>query len=197
MTTWRDSLAIYIPMITTLQTSDNRDGNATKLDIPIQQGQVLLPSVLGDRVVWDKRLGEYEWQLREAQARDALHGIRQNMHMQDYLVKKKKNWSRGVRQNTRSQAVIAQTQKKTNSYATKYRVARAALSRLAPLLSKGQEWSSEFSVLQDEDIRGLPAEGLGEGGKILSWIWLTPGVATDDEAGEPQVIDGLSQFNPY
>ena len=82
-----------------------------------------LPSSLGKIIPWDKQLGEYEWKLREAQARDALQGLRQNLRLRDFLIKKKKDWAKGVRENTRSNTVISQSIKKIDLFKTKYRVA--------------------------------------------------------------------------
>lgn len=150
---------------------------------------LLLPSSLGRIIPWDKRLGEYEWQLRTAQARDALHALRQNLRLRDFLVKRKKDWARGVRENTRSQTIISQTQDKITACATKYRVARHALSELEQILGKETLWKGEFRLLTDGDIQGLPREGLGEGKRTLSWIWMASGVS-DNAAESPQLDDG-------
>jgi hypothetical protein len=98
--------------------------------------------------------------------------------------------TRGVRQNTRSQTQINNAVKKIKTAAVKYRVARMALTTLAPILGKDDKWCSELRVLEDDDIRGLPAAGLGEGTRTLSWIW-TSGPISSDEAAEPQMVDGL------
>lgn len=184
---WQEVQQIYIPAIVTIQrprflgqTFDTPD---------IYSMAPLLPSNLGQTVPWDKRLGEYEWQLRLAQARDALNGLRQNLRVRDFLTKKKKDWARGVRQNTRSQTVISQTQNKVTACATRYRIARNALSRLATSLEKGTTWNLEFRLLNDGDIQGLPAEGWGEGRRMLSWIWTTQDVS-DNVDNEPQLNDG-------
>ena len=153
-----------------------------------------LPSSLGKIIPWDKRLGDYEWKLHEAQARDALQGLWQNLCLRNFLTKKKKDWARGVRENTRSNTVISQSIKKIDFFKSKYRVAHDALTKLAPLLEKGDSWRSEFRALNDGDVTGLPAEGLCEGWKSLSWIWMTQGVfATDTQAQEHQLVDGMTQ----
>ena len=152
--------------------------------------ELLLPSAIGNRTPWDKRLGEYEWLLRDAQARDSLHKLRDSLRLKDYLLKEKKNKSRGVRQNTRSQTQINNAVKKVKTAAIKYRVARMALVTLTPILGKDDKWCSELQVLEDDDIRGLPVEGLGEGTRTLSWIW-TSGPISSDEATEPRMVDCL------
>ena len=141
---------------------------------------------------WDdrlRRLGEYEWLLRQAQAQDSLRKMRDLLRLRDFLIKNKKNWSRGVQQNTRSQSEINNAQKKIQACTTKYRAAHSALRILAEILEKGDTWSMEFRQLNDDDVSGLPAEGWGEGTRTLSWIWMAPGV-DNSETNKPQLIDG-------
>jgi hypothetical protein len=159
------------------------------LDLAVPSAELWLPSKIGSRVHWDRQLGEQEWLLRQAQARDALGTLRQNLQLRDFLINQKKKWSRGVRENTRSQTVIEQASKKISASKIKYSTARIALSCLAPFLNKDGSWSLEFRELQESDIQGLPADGLGEGQRSLSWIWTAPGVARDQSA-QPQFNDG-------
>ena len=184
---WQEVQQIYIPAILAIRHPSSLD---QPFDAPdIYSMVLLLLSSLGPTIPWDKCLGEYEWELRLAQARDALDGLRQNLRVRDFLTKKKKDWARGVRQNTRSQTLILKTQGKIVAFATRYCVARNALSQLALPLQKGSLWNSEFRLLNDGDIQGLPAEGWGEGRRTLSWIWTTEGVS-DTTDYEPQLNDG-------
>jgi hypothetical protein len=125
-----------------------------------------------------------------AQAKDALDDLRQNLYLRDFLWKKKKDWSRGVRENTRSQALIDRACAKVATCATKYRLARTAISQLAPFLDKGDSWASELRELLGSDIEGLPAEGWGEGWRRLSWIWVTAGVGAGDGSQLQPLADG-------
>lgn len=185
---WQELQQIYIPAISTIRRPNSLDRVS---DVPdIHNMTLLLPSSLGQKIPWDKRLGEYEWQLRDAQARDALYQLRQNLRLRDFLIKKKKDWARGVRENTRSQTIISQTQNKITACATRYRVARHALSELEQTLGKATSWKRELRLLTDGDIQGLPSDGLGEGKRTLSWIWMTSGVS-DNAAESPQLDDGV------
>jgi hypothetical protein len=183
---WQEIQARYIPAIFTIRRPSSLGQASETVDMSLD-----LPSSLGKQIPWDKQLGEYEWKLREAQARDALQGLQQNLRLRDFLIKKKKDWSRGVRQNTRSNTVISQAIKKIEFSKTKYRVARNALKGLAPLLEKGEGWILEFRDLRDGDVVGLPATGLGEGWKSLSWIWITQGTYPGPGAQEHQLADGI------
>ena len=154
--------------------------------------EFFLPSQIENSLNWDDRLfrlGEYEWMLREAQAQDSLTKLRDLLRLRDFLIKKKKNWSRGVQQNTRSQSEINKAEKKIRACTAKYRAAHSALCVLAQILVKGDSWSMEFQQLKDDHIKGLPVEGWGEGTRTLSWIWMAPGVV-NPEMNKPQLIDG-------
>ena len=126
---------------------------------------------------------------RQAQAQDSLSKMRDLLRLRDFLIKNKKNWSRGVKQNTRSQSEIDKAEKKIQACTVKYRAAHSALCALAQILEKGNNWSMEFQPLEDDDIKGLPTEGWGEGTRTLSWIWKASGVV-NPEMNKPQLIDG-------
>jgi hypothetical protein len=182
---WQETQALYIPAVNTLRIQNNEPETDAAVSL-----ELLLPSAIGKEIPWDKRLGEYEWLLRDAQAHDSLHKLRDSLRLKDYLLKKKKNSSRGVRENTRSQTQLDNAVKKIKTAAIKYRVARKALITLAPILGKDDKCCSDWQVLEDGDIRGLPVEGLGEGTRTLSWIWRSAPISSD-EAAEPQMVDGL------
>ena len=182
---WQETQVLFIPAINTLRIENVDPTTDAAVNL-----ELLLPSAIGNRIPWDKQLGEYEWLLREAQAHDSLQKLRDGLRLKDYLLKTKKKSSRGVRENTRSQTQIDNALKKVKTAAIKYRVARMALIALAPILGK-DNWCSEFQVLEDNDIRGLPVEGLGEGTRTLSWIWTSVPISSD-EATEPRMIDGLN-----
>jgi hypothetical protein len=184
---WQEIQTLYIPAVNTLriQNSDPESFDASTVGF-----ELLLPLDIGNRIPWEKHLGEYEWLLRYAQAHDSLHKLRESLRLKDYLLMKKKKSSRGVRENTRSQTQINNAVKKVKTAAIKYCVARKALIALAPILSKDDKWCSKLRVLVDDDIRGLPVVGLGEGTRLLSWIW-TSGPISSDEDAEPQMVDGL------
>ena len=129
--------------------------------------------------------------LHQAQAQDSLSKMRDLLRLRDFLIKKKKDWSRGVQQNTHSQSEINKAEKKIQACTAKYRTAHSALCVLAQILEKGNNWSLEFQQLKDNHIKGLPIEGWGEGTRTLSWIWMVPGaVNLDSDMNKPQLIDG-------
>jgi hypothetical protein len=182
LASWQEVQAFYFPTVSTLR---NKDNDVYRVDL-------FLPSQIKNSLNWDDRLcrlGEYEWTLRQAQAQDCLNKMRDLLRLRDFLIKKKKNWSRGVQQNTRSQSEINKAEKKIQACIAKYRAAHSALCVLAEILKKGNAWSMEFQQLKDDHVKGLPAEGWGEGTRTLSWIWMAPGVV-NPEMNKPQLIDG-------
>ncbi|KAG1852516.1 hypothetical protein F4604DRAFT_1933664 [Suillus subluteus] len=85
--------------------------------------------------------------------------------------------------NTHTQNAISQVEARVTSAAEKYRVAHAALSALAPVLSK-VGWNVRFrSLNKKDDVRGMsaPKKGESEGRRQLSWIWLVEGVGDDKD----------------
>ena len=97
---WQETQALYIPGINTLQIQNNEPEsdpgsfdatNASDSSNAAVKLELLLPSAIGNRIPWDKRLGEYEWLLRDAQAHDSLHKLRASLRLKDYLLKEKKN----------------------------------------------------------------------------------------------------------
>jgi hypothetical protein len=186
LASWQGVQAFYLPTVAILRNKDK----------DVYRVELFLPSQIGNSLNWDDhlcRLGEYEWMLRQAQAQDSLNKMCDLLRLRDFLIKKKKNWSRGVQQNTRSQSEINKADKKIQACAAKYRAAHSALCVLAEILKKGNTWSMEFQQLKDDHIKGLPAEGLGEGTRTLSWIWMAPGLV-NPEMNKPQLIDGALRF---
>ena len=182
LTSWQEVQSFYLPTVATLRNKDKG----------VYRVELFLPSQIKNSLIWDDRLhqlGEHEWMFRQAQAQDSLSKMRDLLRLRDFLIKNKKNWSRGVKQNTRSQSEIDKAEKKIQACTVKYRAAHSALCALAQILEKGNNWSMEFQPLEDDDIKGLPTEGWGEGTRTLSWIWKASGVV-NPEMNKPQLIDG-------
>ena len=140
-------------------------------DIPL-----VLPSSLGKVQLIGNELREYEWRLREGQAYDALHDMRQHLRLRAHCYKHKDRFSRGVRENLRSQTTIKKVQVKVDRAARKYRAARAALVSLSKEINS-EDWKARMKPLKElvpGDVRGLSdgLEGESEGKRTISWIWL-------------------------
>ncbi|KAG1788560.1 uncharacterized protein HD556DRAFT_1447770 [Suillus plorans] len=153
--------------------------------------KLFLPSSLtADSVSCSPHLHTIEWELRIAQAGDALDDIRQSLRLRDYMYTFKRNWIRGQSANTRAQNALGRVEARAAASAEKYRAAHAALSSLAPVLNK-VGWDVKFRSLNNrDDVRGMmvPRKGESEGRRQLSWIWLVEGVGDDEDE---VVQDGL------
>jgi len=133
-------------------------------------------SSLGKAQLVGNKLRDYEWRLREGQAYDALHEMRQHLRIRAHCYKHKDRFSRGVRENLRSQTAIKKVQVKVDRAARKYRVARAALVSLSKEVDS-EDWKARMKPLKElvvGDVRGLSdgLEGESEGKRTMSWIWL-------------------------
>lgn len=190
---------LYLPGATLLRIEDQRTRDSTSAEVQVYDIKLWLPCKIRQRIMCDQYLQEVEWVLREAQAKDALDTIRQHLRLDSFLTKRKKNWARGVKANTRSLTTIEQNRWRMRAAVERYRAAYNALDILAPMLRKSNQWKNSLQVLRDEDIVGLPVNCLevGEGRRTLSWIWMAPGVlnSTENPDDDPRLHDSKSTID--
>lgn len=160
---------------------------------------LVLPSSLRKVQLAGDELREYEWRLREGQAYDALHEMRQHLRVRAHCYKNKDRFSRGVRENLRSLSAIKKVQVRVDRAARKYRVARAALVSLSEDIGSG-DWKERMKPLKELEpghVRGLSdgLEGESEGKRTISWIWL---ISYGPMAGgdEEQMSEGMYHSTP-
>jgi hypothetical protein len=182
--TWKRIQALYTPAVQLLQSRVESPSHSTSDIINPEDYQLWLPSALCSNLIpCDRRLLTTEWELRYAQAGDALEEIRQSLCLRDYLYTFKRNWIRGQSANTRAQNALSRVEARATAGGEKYRAARVALSSLAPILGE-VGWDHKYKVLErKDDIRGMsvPKQGESEGRRKLSWIWLVEGVGDDED----------------
>ncbi|KAG2035513.1 hypothetical protein BDR03DRAFT_934885 [Suillus americanus] len=149
-----------------------------------EDSQLWLPSTLCSKPIpCNARLLKTEWELRYAQAGDALEEIRQYLCLRDYMYTFKRDWLLGQSANTRAQNALSRIEARATAAAEKYRAAHTALSSLAHVLGK-VGWDHKYRVLdRKNDICGMsvPKRGESEGRRQLSWIWLVEGVEDDED----------------
>ncbi|TFK60790.1 hypothetical protein BDN72DRAFT_778956, partial [Pluteus cervinus] len=176
----------YVPGTNILRQDESAPENRIKEP---WQTPLFLPSSLPNSTPCDGRLLMIEWRLRTAQAHTGLDELRRALRMRSFLYIDKDRFSRGQRQNTRSQSQIQRTQGKVDAAAFKYRSARSAIKVLAPLLQE-VGWEKEYPCLEKEDVQPLRFDTDGaaenekkkkkkdrqsEGRRKVSWIWGTLG----------------------
>ncbi|TDL14222.1 hypothetical protein BD410DRAFT_809909 [Rickenella mellea] len=174
---WQEIQAVYIPCVVQIRRSiaqllpsSTRPEEAE--DIPLY-----LPSDVIGRGTCDLDLQQKEWQLRFAQANEALASLRNDLRFWSYLYKDKDRQSTGQGPNTRAQSLINRASAKAKYSASIYRTARAALVKLGTG-PDGRQWETGLQPLLEQDLRNVNEGTIGqtEGNKSISWIWTAPGI---------------------
>ncbi|KAG1719439.1 uncharacterized protein EDB91DRAFT_1240601 [Suillus paluster] len=169
---WTDIQKLYMPMIPNLRisaillTGINSDNSGCPVpDLTsgkAEDFQLLLPSKICDTVPCNKTLLETEWSLRFAQATDSLNECRSHIRLRRQLYQFKVQHLRGQGPNTRA--------RKTMDYTTHH------LDRTG--------WEHKLQPLKKAHLRPIGDFGQQtQGTAIMSWIWLTHGISSDDSEG--------------
>jgi hypothetical protein len=131
--------------------------------------------------------------LRQAQAHDALHELRNNLRLRSHVYADKDCFQQGQRQNTCSRGLLDRLEVKVSTAAAKYRTAHHAISTLVPSLRQvGRE--VDFPALNDSDIKGLTDSSTpscsrpSEGHQDITWIWKQLGTL---ETSDKLLQDGI------
>jgi hypothetical protein len=182
-----------MPEATILRENENIAASSGAREIAAQHLPLYLPSSISLRASCSPKICKFEFQLRYAQAHDALNDLRHHLRLRTHLWKFKTRFERGQRPNTRARNVIEWSTHKIEAAAAKYRAAREALAMLGPPLGM-IGWETILRVLDAKDIRAMSederdmdpaarrkAERQSEGRRAVSWIWTTPGVSADDD----------------
>jgi hypothetical protein len=174
---WCEIQRLYVPSLVMLR----RQSQSSVEDDP-QYTSLWLPSAICGKVPCHPRLYDFEWDLRFAQANDALRDLRQSLQLRSHLYKHKDRFVTGQRANTRSNAIISRVQASVNASISRYRTARNALLSLGPFVKKDETWRGTVMELHDEDVREMTVgeRGESEGHRSISWIWKQGGVTSPD-----------------
>lgn len=165
----------YFPALAShpLLVDDNAHPETARVLLPSEMRGLNLNLALSSETL--DMLSHTEAELRFAQCLDLLDKLRECVCLRAQYTTHKQTQVRGVRGNTRSNALLKQLDRKTKSIANSYRRARDAYYRL-----KGHgPWQQTLRELQDADIRAMQApedeadasQGPREGHRVLSWIW--------------------------
>ncbi|KAF7971367.1 hypothetical protein HWV62_21322 [Athelia sp. TMB] len=151
-----------------------------------------LPSQMPTHIPVELKFYRYEWQLRKAQAFDALAALRQQLRLKAHLLGFKFRFDRGQKQNLRSSDVVSRVRVKIDESADRYRSAREALISLDAHIGE-VGWEVLLPVLADDDIRQLGEGRVGEseGTRTLSWIWLSRGIEEVAEGTSAEDIQDI------
>ncbi|KAG1792548.1 hypothetical protein EV424DRAFT_1276603, partial [Suillus variegatus] len=121
----------------------------------------------------DRHLMEYDWELRWAQAHDALNELCSHLHLCSHMYKFKDKHLRGQAASTCAQNLITGVEAKKDSAVDKYKHAHRALESLSSWVGK-RDWQDSLRPLKREDVRlmGDCAGGHTQGTGTILWIWL-------------------------
>ncbi|KAG2031785.1 hypothetical protein BDR03DRAFT_936229 [Suillus americanus] len=178
--------------ITSLQRRIDAWARIQELYIPIVSQLLLrpdtfklwLPSELEPTATCDERLATHEWELRHAQALDALNEVRSHLRLRSHMYIYKDRNVRGQATSTRAQALIDGVELRKQHHVEKYRRARKALLALSHRLDKSG-WEICLPQLSDSDVRPMgDMERQGTG--TISWIWLDS--RTDNSSSENERV---------
>ncbi|KAG1856534.1 hypothetical protein C8R48DRAFT_608216, partial [Suillus tomentosus] len=184
---WTRYQQLYMPIVSTLRSSADTSSSAA---LKPQDFPLYLPSALSYFDQCHRRLMEYEWELRWAQAHDALHELRSHLRLRSHMYKFKDKHLRGQAASTRAQNLIASVEAKKDAAADKYKRARQALESLSSRVDK-VAWEEKLRPLRHEDVRPMGdfAGGRTQGTGTISWIWLVSDGNTTSHSENERVQD--------
>ncbi|KAG2123716.1 hypothetical protein BD769DRAFT_1628906 [Suillus cothurnatus] len=188
---WCKVQLLYMPAVGRLRAL--ADAQSTREE-KAYDVKLWLPSKLKEaaEMSCDEQLCAFEWELRCAQAHEALDDVRRQLRLRAHLYKFKDAYIRGQRANTRASAVLGKVEQTIRTAAARYRRAWAAVKTLSGVLDK-PNWEVELPELLAADVRGMSEGDIGqsEGNRTLSWIWKARGVAAMGEDGEAVLSEAL------
>ncbi|KAG6809300.1 hypothetical protein H0H92_000769 [Tricholoma furcatifolium] len=170
---WTEHQQLYMPAVVALRRIDTITADSKKTPPPIHEYPLWLPSSIHNKIPFDSHLADIEWELRVAQAHEALEDLRRHLQIWSYLFKFKDQNVRSQHANTQARHAIDSIQTKITASAEEYQATQCAIVALGTLLQKVR-WKQEFQVLDQADIQELSEreEGTSAGRSRASWIWL-------------------------
>ncbi|CAA7268742.1 unnamed protein product [Cyclocybe aegerita] len=174
---WISIQHLYMPTVAPLRA---RQDSTNTSPVAVQDVKLFLPSSLPRGILSGINFFRYEWDFRYAQAEEELNSLRGFLLLRSHMLNSKQRFSRGQRQNTRSQKLLSNVDEKIRASVAKYRHIRLALDSLSgPLLET--RWRETLRPLEEADVSGLSSmdNSGSEGRKRLSWIWKVHGTGAN------------------
>ncbi|KAJ7441221.1 hypothetical protein FB451DRAFT_982786, partial [Mycena latifolia] len=208
----------YMPNVRRFLSQSQRTLWDSEVERDAEAMHLFMPSDIADAKKREKacavKLPEVEADLQEAEAHKVLESLRQGLRMRTMTNRFRVRNATGQRALTRGQGVLRQLNMKIHKAKLRYQYARNALA----CLREHGAWERDLQVLNDFDIRalnehaltdeertqreavhdlrdieegGIGAYGvvvLGEGRRMLSWIWYA---AKKGELMEQELVEAL------
>jgi hypothetical protein len=141
---WYSVQQLYMPTVSTIRVRmEQRAPEGSALPHPYAM-RLLLLSALNAAARCDPRLQDYKYQLRFAQANDALDEVRDCLRLRSHLFYFKDHFTCGICYNTRSRDVINKLEDRITAASTRYTTARNALIQLTKLQGKSLALLKKF-----------------------------------------------------
>jgi hypothetical protein len=181
---WAQIQVLYMPAVAPIRAMEDACRSEGTAALKPESFQLRLPSQLAPHLPCNQQLRECEWELRYAQAHDALNDVRQHIRLFTHLNTFRMANVRGQCASTRARTALDLAVEKKRASKAKYDAARDALTALAPLLGKFG-WTDIMRPLGWTDMRPMGdfIQGQSEGTRDIPWIWKTPGVLQDNNEG--------------
>ncbi|KAG1818253.1 hypothetical protein EV424DRAFT_1324062 [Suillus variegatus] len=179
---WARVQELYMPIVSQFRHRSSEAGVTNTAQLKPEAFKLWLPSELQPTVGCDNRLAEHEWDLRHAQALDALNEVRSHLRLRSHIHIYKDRNVRGQAASTRAQALIEGVELRKCASVDKYRRARNALLALSHRLNRSG-WDISLPPLLDSQVRPMgDMERQGTG--TISWIWLDSHVDNSSSENE-------------
>ncbi|KAJ3516066.1 hypothetical protein NLJ89_g1356 [Agrocybe chaxingu] len=144
---WISIQHLYMPTVAPLRA---RQDSTNASPVAVQDVKLFLPSSLPRGVLSGINFFRFEWDFRYAQAEEELNSLRGFLLLRSHMLNSKQRFSRGQRQNTRSQKLLSNVDEKIRASVAKYRHIRLALDSLSgPLLET--RWREILRPLEEAD----------------------------------------------
>ncbi|KAG1736656.1 uncharacterized protein EDB91DRAFT_1249957 [Suillus paluster] len=167
---WAHIQELYMPVMSQLRHRASDTSTSNTVELKPKAFKLWLPLELQPMTVCDDRLAVHKWELRHAQALDALTELRSYLRLRSHMYIYKDRNVRGQAASTRTQAIIDGVELRKWVSIEKYRCACNALLALSRRLHKSG-WEICLPPLLDLDVRPMgDMERQGTG--TISWIWL-------------------------
>ncbi|KAG6809667.1 hypothetical protein H0H92_015232, partial [Tricholoma furcatifolium] len=84
---WTERQQLYMPAVVALRRIDTMTAHSKTTPPPVHEYPLWLPSSIHSKVPFDSHLADIEWELRVAQAHEALEDLRRHLQIRSYLFK--------------------------------------------------------------------------------------------------------------
>ncbi|KAG2028236.1 hypothetical protein BDR03DRAFT_1020076, partial [Suillus americanus] len=132
---WARIQELYMPAVCQLRHQSSEAIERVE-ELKPQDFELWLPSQLPTETPTDQKLAGYEWDLRYAQALDALDDVRSHLRLRSHIYMYKDKNIRGQAGSTRAKKIIDSVGSRKQASVLKYRRARNALLSLTSRLER-------------------------------------------------------------